>query len=218
MREELVEAALDQFHARGFNAAGVKDITDSAGVPKGSFYNHFESKEALAVVALQRFGESRRLEDLANESVPPLARLRAHFEFLRDETVQRGFARGCLVGNFGTEVSDHSETIRAAVQQSLQRWAELIAAVLAEAQRTGTVRAGLDPQATARFVLNAWEGTLIEARASRSMTAFDTFFGLVFGTLLTSDATGPTPRGTPRRGQGTAREALSTPIVPSPSQ
>lgn len=61
VREEIVNAAVEQFHARGFNAAGVKDITDSAGVPKGSFYNHFVSKEALAVVALERYGESRRL-------------------------------------------------------------------------------------------------------------------------------------------------------------
>ena len=59
MREEIVEAGLAQFHERGFNAAAVKDITDRAGVPKGSFYNHFESKEALAMVTLERYGESR---------------------------------------------------------------------------------------------------------------------------------------------------------------
>ncbi len=79
LREEIVEAALEQFHAYGFNAAGVKDITDSAGAPKGSFYNHFDSKEALAVVALERYWESRGIEDLADRSVAPLARLRGHF-------------------------------------------------------------------------------------------------------------------------------------------
>ena len=57
MREEIVDAAVAQFHEKGFNAAAVKDITDRAGVPKGSFYNHFESKEALAIVALERYGE-----------------------------------------------------------------------------------------------------------------------------------------------------------------
>ena len=78
MLEEIVEAALAQFHERGFNAAAVKDITDRAGVPKGSFYNHFESKEALAIVALERYGEGRRLTDLADRSVEPVARIRAH--------------------------------------------------------------------------------------------------------------------------------------------
>lgn len=185
MREEIVEAALEQFHAHGYNAAGVKDITDLAGVPKGSFYNHFDSKEALALVALQRYGSGRRMEALADKSVEPLTRLRAHFEFLRDEAVGRGMKRGCLIGNFGTEISDHSDTIRAGVLQSLRNWATLIAAVLTEAQETGTVRADLDPDKTARFVLNAWEGTLIEARASRAADAFDSFFTTVFDTLLT---------------------------------
>ena len=185
LREEIVEAALEQFHAYGFNAAGVKDITDSAGVPKGSFYNHFDSKEALAVVALERYWESRGIEDLADRSVAPLARLRGHFELLRAKMEGHEFTRGCLIGNFGAEVADHSDVLRAAVGQSLARWVELITEVLSEAQQAGSIRSGLDPQATARFVLSAWEGTLILARADRSGAAFDSFFDLVFGTLLT---------------------------------
>src|ERR1700677_2300703 len=109
-REEIVEAALDQFHTHGFNATGVKDITDAARVPKGSFYNHFESKEALADVALVRYGESRRLAELGDRWAEPLARLRAHFEFLRSETErQYDYKRGCMFGNFGAEIADHSD-------------------------------------------------------------------------------------------------------------
>jgi TetR/AcrR family transcriptional repressor of nem operon len=184
MREEIVDAALEQFHTHGFNGAGVKDITDAAGVPKGSFYNHFDSKEALAVVALQRYGDQRHLADLADTGVEPVARLRAHFEFLRDEQVARDCTRGCLIGNFGAEVSDHSELIRVAVLASLLAWTGLVAGALTEARTAGSVRADLDPAATARFVVNAWEGTLVDARASRSAEAFDPFFDLVFGVLL----------------------------------
>ncbi len=52
VRPQLVEAALEQFHSRGFHNCSVDDITRAAGVPKGSFYNHFASKDALAVEAL----------------------------------------------------------------------------------------------------------------------------------------------------------------------
>jgi TetR/AcrR family transcriptional repressor of nem operon len=183
VREEIVEAAVDLFHARGFNGAGVKDITDAAGVPKGSFYNHFPSKEALAVEALRRYGAARRLEDLRDTTIEPLTRLRQHFEFLRDEDVERYFTRGCMIGNFGTEISDHSEAIRTAVRESLSVWAGLISVTLAEAQEAGSLRS-LDPDATSHFLLNAWEGTLIQARAEQSSTAFETWFALVFDTLL----------------------------------
>ncbi|AWS44182.1 TetR/AcrR family transcriptional regulator [Streptosporangium sp. 'caverna'] len=184
MREEIVEAGLEQFHTYGYSAAGVKDITDAAGVPKGSFYNHFASKEALAVVAIQRYGDGLRLRELADGGVDPLTRLREHFEFLRDENLHRGITRGCLIGNFCTEIADHSEVIREAAQDGLRQWAALITKALTEAQGAGTVRADLNPETTARFVLNAWEGTLIAARADRSADAFDPFFDLVFGTLL----------------------------------
>ncbi len=184
MREEIVTAALDQFHRRGYHAAAVKDITDAAGVPKGSFYNHFDSKEDLAVVALERYGAGRRLEDLADPGTPPLDRLRAHFEFLRDDVVRHGYRRGCLYGNFGAEIVDHMDTVRDAVRGSFETWAALIEATLSEAQRTGTIRAGLDPAMTAGFLLNAWEGTLIRARTDRSPAAFEAFLTTVFDTLL----------------------------------
>jgi TetR/AcrR family transcriptional regulator, transcriptional repressor for nem operon len=185
MREEIVEAALQRFHTRGYNAAGVKDITRDAGVPKGSFYNHFDSKESLAVVALKRYGEGRRMTDLVNRDLEPVVRIRRHFESLREEIVDADYTRGCLFGNFGVEVADHSDIIRTAVREGLERWARLVAAALAEARAAGTIRADLDPDTTARFLLNAWEGTLIEVRARRSARAFDSFFTIVFGSLLT---------------------------------
>jgi TetR/AcrR family transcriptional repressor of nem operon len=184
MREEIVQAALEQFHAHGFNGAGVKDITDTAGVPKGSFYNHFDSKEALGLIALERYGEGLRMGMLTDTGVEPLTRLRTHFEFLRDETVGSGLKRGCLFGNFGSEIGDHSDTLRSGVREGLRTWATLVSTVIAEAQRDGTVRAGLDPERMAGFVLNAWEGALIEARVNRSTDAFESFFAIVFGTLL----------------------------------
>lgn len=183
-REEIITAALDRFHTHGFNAAGVNDITQAAGVPKGSFYNHFASKEALAVVTLERYGAGRRLEDLTDGSVPPVQRLRAHFEFLRDEAIRYGYNRGCLYGNFGTEIVDHREAIRDAVRHSLDRWAALVARTLVEAQQARTVRTDVDPEVTAGFLVNAWEGTLMRARTDRSPAAFDAFFS-AFDTLLT---------------------------------
>ncbi|WP_336206170.1 TetR/AcrR family transcriptional regulator [Nonomuraea sp. LPB2021202275-12-8] len=183
MRNEIVEAALEQFHAHGYNAAGVKVITDAAGVPKGSFYNHFDSKEALAVEVLRHYGEGR-LDSLADPGVAPLARLRAHFERLRDEVVRLDFTRGCLIGNFGAEIADHSDVIRDTVRHGFRQWADAIAGALSEAQRAGDLRADLDPGSTARFLLDAWEGSLIRARADRSADAFDSFFDLAFTTLL----------------------------------
>jgi TetR/AcrR family transcriptional repressor of nem operon len=183
MREEIGAAALDRFMARGYSV-GVKDITAAAGVPKGSFYNHFDSKESMGIEALRRYTARLKMDELADESVPPLLRLRQHFEFMATSTAARDYARGCLLGNFAAEVVDHSDAIRAEVAGALDDWAARIAAAITEAQHDGTVRAGLDPAVTARFLLNAWEGAMLGARTARSAESFDAFFTTVFDTLL----------------------------------
>ncbi|MEU3186668.1 TetR/AcrR family transcriptional regulator [Streptomyces sp. NPDC006923] len=184
LRKELVEAAFQQFHTHGYNGAGVKDITDAAGAPKGSFYNHFPSKEALAVVALERYGSGLRLDELKEPTVDPLVRLRRHFEFLRDAQLDQQFLQGCLFGDFANEISDHSETIRKAIQVGFAYWTECLTAAVADAQAAGQVSAGQDPSTLAAFLLNAWEGTLISSRTERSARAFKPFFDTVFGVLL----------------------------------
>ncbi|WP_328519414.1 TetR/AcrR family transcriptional regulator [Kribbella sp. NBC_00359] len=182
MKEEILGAGVDLFREKGFNAAGVKDITDRAGVPKGSFYNHFESKEALATVALDRYGDSLRLGDLADPAVPPVERIRRHFEFLRDGLPD--FARGCLFGNFSAEIVDHSETLRMRVKGGFHQWSALLGDVIAAGQAAGEIRASLDPQQTARYLMSAWEGTLLQARADKTADAFDIFFAVTFDALL----------------------------------
>jgi TetR/AcrR family transcriptional repressor of nem operon len=183
-REEIAEAALDQFRTHGFNATGISDITAAAGAPKGSFYNHFSSKEESALEALRRYGAGLRFDLLTTPGRPPLERLRAHFEFLGRDTIDGGFARGCLVGNLSAEVADHSEEIRAAVQSGFDRWASHIRQVLVEAQQAGDLDGALDTAAAARFLLSAWEGTLLAARADKSTAPFDAFFHMVFEVVL----------------------------------
>ncbi|WP_189314371.1 TetR/AcrR family transcriptional regulator [Streptomyces brasiliensis] len=184
MREEIVNAAVDRFHTHGYNAAGIKDIAEAAGVPKGSVYNHFESKEALALVVLELYGETRRLGELSDRSVEPLVRLRRHFEFLRDEQEQYGFTRGCLLGNFGAEVADHSMALRGKIHEGFDQWSHALAGALRDAVMTGDVDSTVDPDTTAIFLLSSWEGALVAARSSRSAKPFDAFFSSVFDRLL----------------------------------
>lgn len=183
-REDIAEAAFQQFHARGFNATGINDITKAAGVPKGSFYNHFSSKEESALEALSRYADTLRFDMLTAPGSPPLDRLRAHFEFLSRDVLDNGFVRGCLVGNFGAEVADHSEEIRAAAKRGFDGWAERLRQLLTEAQEAGDLKDSLDAETTALFILSAWEGTLIAARVDKSAAPVEAFFRTVFEVVL----------------------------------
>src|SRR5580704_9353032 len=109
------------FIEQGFNACSVQDITEAAGVPKGSFYNHFKSKEALAAEILTEYGKGHTDRSiLSNSEVAALTRLRRHFAALNEY-----FSRcndGCLVGKFMAEVSADTPQIRERLTSVLAAW------------------------------------------------------------------------------------------------
>lgn len=184
VREQIVDAAFEQFHRNGYNACGVKLITDTAGVPKGSFYNHFASKEALALEVMERYATSRRMEDLATDATAPLDRLRRHFEFLAGDIERFDYARGCVFGNFTTEAADHSELIADGVRSGFAEWSHAIATLLREARADGSLPASHDPDVLGLFIVNAWEGSIVGARAAKDGSSFAAFFRVVFDSVL----------------------------------
>jgi TetR/AcrR family transcriptional regulator, transcriptional repressor for nem operon len=184
-REQIVQAGLKCLATKGFNGVGVQDITDTAGVPKGSFYNHFESKEALGAEIVDRYGaDKRRRELLADKSIPPLERLRRHYERLITVCADAQFERGCILGNFSAELSNQSEVIRDSLRRLYERWTRDVEAAIAEAQEQGAVSKALTAAELAAFLLDAYEGALLRARVERDSRAFERFLKFAFSKLL----------------------------------
>jgi TetR/AcrR family transcriptional regulator, transcriptional repressor for nem operon len=183
-REKLVQAGLDQFHRAGFNGTSVEDITDLAGVPKGSFYNHFKSKEDLAVEVVERYVELGPHATLRDTTVPPIKRLKRHFIALSERSSEFGQKRGCLLGNFSSEMADHSEPVRLRLETAFDEWMKLIASVIKEAQEAGEVDTKFKPEQLAGVLLSAFEGALLRARAANDPKALKEFMGVGFSRLI----------------------------------
>ena len=184
-REEIVQAGLKCLVEKGFNAVGVQDITDAAGVPKGSFYNHFESKEALGVEIVERYGANQtRREILTDPSVPPLQRLRRHFDRISALFAESHFKRNCILGGFSAELANQSETIRESLRKLYGQWTKDIEATIAEAQTKGEIANNTKASDLAAFLLDSYEGALLRARVERSRKPFDRFMKFAFGQLL----------------------------------
>ena len=185
MRQKIVDAGLKVLIEKGFNGCGVQDITAAAGVPKGSFYNHFESKEALGAEIVECYGrDNPRRAALADKSVPALQRLRAHFECLNETCAAARFERGCLLGNFSAELADQSQLIRERLADLYNAWSTDIAAVIAEAQADGALSVKTPAADLAGFLLDAYEGALLRARVEKSGRAFDRFMTVAFTQIL----------------------------------
>ena len=185
-KEQLIVAGLNALLEKGFNGVGVQEITEQAGVPKGSFYNHFESKEALGAEIVERYGlNSTRRAILRDKTVPPLQRLRTHFETLNASFIKSKFERGCLLGNFSAELANQSPLIRESLVTLFERWTKDLEVAIADAQSEGAVSSNRDAGDIAAFLLDAYEGTLLRARVQRDRAPFDRFMKLAFDRILT---------------------------------
>lgn len=181
-KDHILRAGLEIMKIHGYNGTSVKDIVDAAGVPKGSFYNYFDSKESFAIDALEAVASESYLASRALLSVDdksPMQRLRHSFETNADLACDSEFRIGCFFGNMGQEMADSNEAIRNKVKQVLQRNAGLFQEVLDEARAAGEIESDTPTATIAEFVLNAWEGTLMRMKASRSREPLDTFLAML---------------------------------------
>ena len=187
VRERLLNAGVQTFSKSGFNGCSVQDITDAAGVPKGSFYNHFESKEALGAAALEHYwadGACDRLNILSETEGSPLDRLRRYFEQSTVDMASMGFTCGCLIGNMAAEQSDHSPVIAAQLSAIFASWSRRVGDCIRQAQAAGEIRTDADPEKLATFVLNAWEGALLRARIEKGERPLRQFIDLLFAQFI----------------------------------
>ncbi|MGC4062277.1 MAG: TetR family transcriptional regulator C-terminal domain-containing protein [Aquabacterium sp.] len=167
----LTEAGYALFKQHGYNATGIQQITDQAGVPKGSFYNHFESKEAFAAQIIRNYAqwvENAWHKGLQDAPASPLATIRQLFAMFIAHHAQSG-CQGCLVGNFAAEVVEASPHCRSVLSAVMQDWRGRLAMLIAQAQQAGELREDLDAQTMAGFFWDAWEGALLRTKVDNSV-------------------------------------------------
>ena len=186
-RRKLLEAGVQMLHTGGYAATGIQEIVGAAEVPKGSFYNHFESKEAFGAEVVDAYfgprADSMRAV-FTDSSMAPLDRLVLYFDRRIAACASAGYARGCLMGNLSLEVADHSESIRDRLSDNFAVWTAYIEDCIRQAQQDGSIKNPMSASLLAQFVLNSWEGALLRMRAEKGPGCLEAFRQIVFQSIL----------------------------------
>jgi TetR/AcrR family transcriptional regulator, transcriptional repressor for nem operon len=172
---------------RGYVGASVRDIVEAAGVPQGSFSNHFASKEAFSLEVLDLYFASSRAvihESLRNDALPPLKRLRAFIDTNIATIKKHDPKNGCLVCNFAAEASDHSEVIRHRVSAIYAEMREAVAYCLRAAVKAGELSKTLKINEVADFVITGLQGAWLVSKVERDLTYAENFKKILFSTVL----------------------------------
>jgi TetR/AcrR family transcriptional repressor of nem operon len=186
-REKLLEAGAQVIAEKSFNGCGLAEILERAGVPKGSFYHYFESKEDFGVALIEQAcaDYTELLQPIVGDRRrPPLERLRAVFQFSREECLANGAACECVITKLAMESSRLSDSVQAALKYAYQQWSALLARVIREAQSAGEIGREHDPDRLADVLVTLWEGATIRMQVERSVKPIDDFLTFVFDSLF----------------------------------
>ena len=167
-RKKILMAAVGLFHEFGYNATSVQDIVKSAKVPKGSFYNYFKSKEELAIAASDVFySVVLGLLDVENTS-SPVGRLRKFFRLTLKEMQRYNYVRGCLVGNFASEITSATPALKQRIAEHLDEATRRVSVLITQAQETGEIDSSLPTKDLSRFILNSLYGAIFRSKTDGS--------------------------------------------------
>jgi TetR/AcrR family transcriptional regulator, transcriptional repressor for nem operon len=186
-RDKLLVSGRKVVLERGYVGASVRDIVEAAGVPQGSFTNHFDSKEAFALEILELyFTDSRAMiqETLRNDSLPPLKRLRAYIDASIAAIKTHDPKNGCLVGNFAAEACDHSEIIRKRLSEIYAELREAVAYCLRAAVKEGELAKNFRVSEIANFTVTGLHGAFLVSKVERDLMSAENFKKTLFSTIL----------------------------------
>lgn len=185
-RNELIQVGREIIVQQGFKAASLNDILTTAGVPKGSFYYYFASKEDFGLAIVDDFANeyrSRLKAILEDERHSPLTRLRNYFELKIAEMEARGCSDGCLIGNLAQELSAQNELFRDRLDRVFAEWEQYFVRCLKAACEAGEIRCDRYED-LAKFILSSWEGAILQAKVTKSVLPMQTFVKVLFEQIL----------------------------------
>jgi len=174
-------------HEQGFNGASVRDIVQAAGVPHGSFTNHFVSKEAFGLEVIDLYFAEACLDlrgTLCNDELAPMFRLRKYVDASIRHISRNDSRNGCLFGNFAIEASDSSESIRLRIVDIFAEIEKCVAYCLTAAVNARELRADTNCQELASFIVASMQGAYLMAKVHRDPAPVVNFKEMLFSTIL----------------------------------
>lgn len=174
-KERLIAAGIRMLYGKGYHGTTVDALLQDAGVPKGSFYHHFGSKESFGLAVLQRHEDIQcellqRWSGRHDLSVPE--RLAGYYRDVVGEFLSTEWQLACLAAKLSNELAANSEPFRTRLSTAFVHWRSALEELLAEGQRSGDVRADQPPGRLAGAVIAMIEGSFVGALSLRQNEDF----------------------------------------------
>jgi TetR/AcrR family transcriptional regulator, transcriptional repressor for nem operon len=186
-KQKILETGAELIHLKGYNHTGLQEILKAAGVPKGSFYNYFNSKEDFGLQVIDHFAGyftfiSRPI--LEDPALSPLQKIKRLLEWFMEFFKSKDYAYGCPIGNLAQEMGDLSPAFRDKLRSALNMMVDSYSVLLTEAQKEGEISQDLDAREAAYFLVSSWHGALMHMKAIKGPGPLENHKRFIFDHVL----------------------------------
>ena len=187
-KQDIIQSGYDLFYDKGYGVTGISEITERIGIPKGSFYNHFKSKEEFGVAVLDFYmsGNKEYLRNaLLNNERSPLSNLKKFFtDFIEMQDNVLHCSKGCLMGNMTMELADVNETFQEKAKAGFENATGYFETCLENAKLQNEISEDTDVSLMANFIINSWQGAALRMKADKTIDSLWKFYNVIFDNLL----------------------------------
>lgn len=187
-KEDILEVGKNLMFVNGYHATGIKQITDKVGIPKGSFYHHFENKEAFGIEILKYYwqnGHQYFTQKFIESDLSPIHQLKHFFASMIDFYKTKADCKlGCMLGNFSAEMGDTNENFRIVLDSILIENEIFIINCLREAQEEGEIAKEKDVDLLGEFIISSWHGAIIRMKSAGKINPLKNFETVLFEQIL----------------------------------
>jgi TetR/AcrR family transcriptional repressor of nem operon len=175
MRQHIIDVARLLMTNKGYTAVGLAQVLSTAGVPKGSFYYYFKSKEEFGRALLEEYFSEylSRVDALMARPGTGAERLLAYFNYWTQTQGAEHLEGKCLVVKLGAEVCDLSEDMRGVLEAGTVKIIERITACVEMGAADGSIHPEGDHEGFAASLYQLWLGASLLAKVNKSTESFD---------------------------------------------
>lgn len=174
-REQILQRAAHLFNVKGYSGVALSDVMEVTGLQKGGIYNHFGSKEQLAVEAFEyaiSLIDERLKQTLAGKT-GARERLRAFLIFCGDYSRNPPIPGGCPIMNTAIEHDDGNPELRKRSRAAMERWRRFLLRTVEQGIESGELGGNIDPEQVATIFIAAIEGSIMMSKLYRDPAHID---------------------------------------------
>ena len=165
-REHLIKTGQNLIWSKGYDLCSIKDITSAAGLPKGSFYHYFESKEKFAIEAMDEFITAH--PEKIPDQIFNIETLTQLIDNRIKSIIKIQYAKECYMSVMCHAYSEQEEEFRHNIVAAINKSNESMKHLLAEMKNNGIIKSTINLAELEEFIDFSWRGARLKARILKS--------------------------------------------------